>query len=1316
MERFIPKNSLVPVDHDPFAGPAIERCFRTTEQQREVWLSSKMGRDASCSYNESVSLRLHGQLDPISLSGAVDLIIGRHGSLRSVFSASGEQLIELAEPLSRLELIDLGSLGKEKCEERLKSLDREWMSSPFDLENGPLFKPLLIRLTEEEHILRFVAHHSVCDGWSLGILMVEVSEAYSALVRGQDPDLPEAVDFHTYMHAMEEYHASEEYQRVKQYWLDLYADRVPRMDLRVDVPRPSEKTYHASRLDIPLPTDLVTGLKRLGSRFGSTLVATMLSAFEILVARRSGQLDLVIGLPAAGQSDMDMKHLVGHCVSLLPLRSNLDPNDRFSDHLGKRRKEVLDAYDNQRFTLGDLLQELDVPREPGRVPLAPVVFNFDMNMDEGVFFEGLRHEYSSDPRQYEHFELALNCAGDGDRLTLEWGYNTDLFHESTIQSWMNEFTSIVERIIRDPGIRVSELLRHEERDDAPPMEWYGTRIPLPDDRTACTMFAEQVLKFPGKAAIKQGDRIMTYSELDAASLSVALRLVRSGIVRGDLVGVISTPCPEMVAAMLGVLRAGAAFVPIDPHMPAERINGIIGDAHLKRVLLMDGLSVDLEDKDIALPLIDTTADKEIERAPETDLSTEDPAYVIYTSGSTGKPKGVVIPHRGLVRLIGPRSFIPFSEDLIWIHHLSISFDASIVGIWGALLAGGTVAMAEQPKPSLNELADAMVKHHVNAIGTSSGLFDVLVEERMDALKEMRYLATGGDVISLKHARKVFEELGPGILVNAYGPTENSVASSSFILNKESDLERPLPIGKPFENSLCYVLNEMLQPVAIGERGELFTAGPGTALGYLGRPELNAERFIKDPFDPSGGMMYRTGDMVRWLPDGDLEFLGRVDDQVKVRGFRIELGEIDAALNDLPVIGSKAVIVHGTVPSDKKIVAYVTPSERQEVNDALQQRLEQAVADHLSSKLPEYMVPAAVVVLDRMPLNSSGKVDKAALPEPVRFRAQERTVQVPPRNDMEHRLVGIWEKLLGVKDVGVKDNFFQLGGHSLLGLQMLAQVEKQVDIGLPLRSLFQAPTIRQLAELLDKGGTAHDWKNLMAIQPKGDRTPFFLVHGDEANHFLPGFLGKDQPFYGFAHQGEDGQAIRYTEIPALATHLISEMRSVRPHGPYMLGGYSFGGIVAYEMAQQLLAAGEEVPLLALLDSYCPKVYREVMRMERKVHEPLKDLIIGTLIDLFTSETKPLPTWLRHYNIMRTYNRAMERYDAAPYPGSLVLFRCRKSLGSLKMGWTGMVAGDIDVCLLEGDHSDLMNEEQLRSVAAYLSKALAERSKPSFLRAS
>lgn len=1316
MERFIPATTLIPVDHDPFSGPAIARCFPTTEQQREVWLSSKMGREASCSYNESVSLRLHGVPERNALGRSVDLVIKRHASLRSVFSGNGEQLIELSEPLSGMEFLDLGHLRSEDQDQRLASMDREWMSSPFDLENGPLFKAVLIRLGDDEHILRFIAHHSICDGWSLGILMVEVSAAYSALVRGEEPQLPPAVDMHAYLRAMDEFQASEDHHRVRQYWLDLYGDHVPRMDLRVDRPRTSERTYHASRIDIPLPPELVTGLKRLGSRFGATLVATMLSTFEVLVARRSGQRDLVIGLPAAGQSDMDMKHLVGHCVSLLPMRSDLDLTDRFSDHLRKRRKAVLDAYDNQRFTLGSLLQDLDVPREPGRVPLAPVVFNFDMDMDEGVSFEGLRHEYSSDPRLFEHFELALNCVGHGDRLTLEWGYNTDLFHAATIRSWMTEFESIITRVVEDPAISISELLRNEDEGGAPPSEWYGERVALAPDRTVCTVFNEQVARNPDKSAILQGERSMSYEELDAASRSVAVELHKAGVERGELVGVVSNPCPEMVAGMLGVLRAGAAFVPIDPAMPKARIDLIIEDADLKRVIVQEGLDVVPGRNELTLPLMDLVRSARQDTLPEIDLTIEDPAYVIYTSGSTGKPKGVVVPHRGLVRLVGPRSFIPFSDDLIWIHHLSISFDASLVGIWGAVLAGGTVAMAEQAKPSLNELADTMVKHRVNAMGTSSGLFDVLVEERMDALRNMRYLATGGDVISLKHARKVFDELGPGILVNAYGPTENSVASSSFFLNDERDLERPLPIGKPFENSLCYVLNDTLQPVAVGERGELYTAGPGTALGYLGRPELNAERFLKDPFDPDGGTMYKTGDMVRWLPDGNLEFLGRVDDQVKVRGFRIELGEIDAALNDLPVIASKAVVVQGSVPSEKEIIAYVTPAEKQAMNGSLHRHIERAVLDHLSGKLPEHMVPAAVVVLERMPLNSSGKVDKAALPAPDRTQVNGPAMHVPPKNDIERRLVAIWERLLETKGIGVTDNFFQLGGHSLLGLQMLAQVEKQGAGALPLRALFQAPTIRQLARSLTSDEVQQKWKNLMPIQPKGDRTPFFMVHGDQANHFLPGYLGKDQPFYGFAHQGEDGQPIRYTEIPALATHLISEMRSVRAHGPYLLGGYSFGGIVAYEMAHQLIASGEEVPLIALLDSYCPKLYREVMRRERKLHEPLKDRVTRLLIDLFTSERKPLPTWLRHYNIMHTYNRAMDTYEASPYPGKMLLFRCSKSWGPLELGWSGMVQGGLEVRTVEGDHYDLMKEDRMRLIASHLTERFAEYADPSLLQAS
>lgn len=1319
MEQFINTPRTVPVDYDPFVGDPIEVTFPTTDPQREVWLSSQMGDDASSAYNESVSLHLTGPLDRAVLENALAQTIARHGSLRSVFSASGTQMIELAVSNTPLEFHDVQHKTGQQRSDWLAALDRRLMTTPFDLTSRPLFRPLLIKLGAEEHVLRFVAHHSICDGWSLGIIMADVSRIYSALVRGEQPDLPEAIPYSRYALDIEEYQASDDYQRVKDYWLKLYEGVVPRTDLPTDRPRPTTKSYNAARLDLPLSAELVTGLKQLGIRFGSSLVTTLLTTFELLVARKTGQSDLVIGLPAAGQSDMGMKELVGHCVSLLPLRTILDHDAPFSEHLKKRRTAVLDAYDHQRFTLGTLLQDLDVPREPGRIPLAPVVFNIDMNMDDGVAFEGLQHVYSSDPRFFEHFELALNCAGKDDHLVLEWGYNTDLFDETTIRAWMNELVVLVQRICADPNITLGQAIGDTldgSAADPVPSEWSGEIAPIGSEESIWSMFERVVAAHASKVAVVQGNAELTYAALRDRAMRLSARLSGAGVKQGDLVGIFTTPGPDMVVALLATLRAGAAYLPIDPNYPRERVTQVLEDAHVKRVLTLPSLVALLPNKELAVMIGEGSNGVTTPGAPAVLIGANDAAYVIYTSGSTGTPKGVVVPHRGVVRLVDPASFIKFGPHLTWLHHLSISFDASMLGIWGALLNGGRLAIPVDAKPSLNDLADTMLLHKVNAIATASGLFDLLVEERVDALKGLRHLITGGDVISQRHARKVLAELGPGVLVNAYGPTENSVVSTCFILQNEQELERALPIGKPFRNSTAYVLDERMRPVGIGQRGELYTGGPGTALGYLNRPELTAERFVKDPFNP-GGMMYRTGDMVRWLPNGDLEFFGRADEQVKIRGFRIELGEIDAALNDLAVIGSQAVICAATGQGDKEILAYVVPAEKRPLDESATKALEHAVMDHLSKKLPEYMLPSAVTVLEAMPLNNSGKVDKAKLPRPVRGKAPQHSVHTPPITDLERALAGIWSKLLHVENVGIHDNFFELGGHSLIGLQMFAQVERQLGARLQLKTLFQAPTIAQLTELIAKDAPAgQQWKNLIAIQPHGSRMPFFCVHGDEANHYMPPYLGLDQPFYGFAHQGEDGMPIRFTTVRTMAQHLIAEMRTVRPRGPYFLGGYSFGGIVAFEMAQQLVAAGEEVPVLVLLDSYDPVEYRAVMKREAKLHEPVKNFLLSRLIKQLASDHKPLPHRLRHFNIIQTYDQAMKDYNAAPYNGRITLFRSKLSTGPLEMGWTPVAKGGVDVHLVEGDHFDMMKDAQVRFIAAKLNELIAERSPRVALQAS
>lgn len=1309
-EKFITEPTFKPVDFDPFAGPAIARTAPSTEAQREVWVASQMSTEASCAYIESVSLELDGPLDRALMERTIQQLVERHEGLRSTISADGMRVIVQEAMDVPFAYVDLSASDEATRQRELKVLADRDMSAPFDLLHGPLFRVHLIKTGADKHLLRLSGHHVIVDGWSLGIIMADVSRLYTALQQGTEPKLPQVFGFSEYAIAQIDFAKSAEHKQVEQYWLNLFKGPIPRVDLPTDRPRPKQKTVSGQRLDLEMDPALVRRLREVATRSGASFVTTLLTSFELLIHKLTGDSDLVVGLPAAGQSDFGMKDLVGHCVNLLALRSRIDEEQPFIDHLKARRTAVLDAFDNQKYTFGTLVRKLNVPREPGRIPLCPVVFNIDMNMDDGVAFSGIKHRFISNPRKYEHFELFLNATGNEEGLILEWSYNTDLFDEGTVRDWMAQFTALVDRICTRPSAAIAELCSEDELGAErmmPPAEWYGKAVDFPRTKGVNQLFDEVVAQYPDKVALNHRDQELTYAQLQERVVALTAMLKDQGVKPGDLVALACERNFGMVEAQLAIMRAGAAFVPLDHTYPAERLRMLLDDVKPKVLLAERALEKALPKHDARVIHLDGDRPSGVRVADHAPLEgPESAAYIMYTSGSTGKPKGVVVPHRAIIRLVKNQNYAPFGPDAVITQMSNVSFDASTFELWGALLNGGRLVLQPQAKPTLAEVTETMERYGVNILFITTGLFNVLVDEHVERLKGLKCILTGGEVMSLPHIRKALRVLGPGVLNNIYGPTENTTYSCFFPINTEADVSKAVPIGKAIHNTFLYVLDEQQKPVPVGAKGELYCGGEGVALGYWQRPDLTAERFLPDPFRGGDARMYRTGDLVKWLPDGNIEFVGRADDQVKIRGFRIELGEVENAISTYAGVRDRLVMARKDLPGGHQLVAYVVPKDFDPAQDEEKQEAFIAgLRKHLEEALPKFMLPSFFVALPSFPLNPNGKIDKKLLPLPELRSARMKAEHVAPRNAVEKTLATIWGKALGVEDLGVHDNFFDLGGHSIMGIQMLTQVEQQLGRKLALNSLFQAPTVALFAKLLQTEEKALDLLNLAPIQKEGHKLPLFCVHGDEANYFMARDLGKDQPFWGFFHQGEDGYPIRYTTVEDIAAHFIREMKQVRPEGPYLLCGFSFGGLVAYEMAQQLTRNGDEVLMLALLDTYAPELFGDVMKAEAKVYKPLKELVMRRMVKWYRRQGQALPPKLRHFHIIDTYDQATYRYDIQPYEGPVLMIKAEASPGPDHMGWKDLVRGELTLASTPGDHYNMIKEPHVKTLSKLIGQGIA-----------
>jgi len=919
----VPTKAQIAVDFDPFAAGELLLTAPATESQKEIWASVQMGADANCAYNESQSLRLQGLLNVEALRSALQELVQRHEALRTTLSPDGTTLCINASQQMEIPLINLSDLEQHDRENQVASLLKQSVEQPFDLEHGPLFRVRLVKLQSQEHLVILTAHHIICDGWSWGVFMPELGKFYSALSQGILPDLDEPDRFSEYALSQEEEASSADAIATEEYWLEQFSDSVPVLDFPTDRPRPPLRTFNSTREDWVLAPSLVANLKQLGTKFGCSFMTTILAGFEVWLSRLTGQEDLVVGISAAGQAAVGQYNLVGHCVNLLPLRSHVTSEQSFSDYLRSRRTALLDAYDHQQFTFGSLVKKLALPRDSSRIPLVPITFNIDQGLEsDSLPFEGLEVEFFSNPRAFENFELFVNATELGGKLTLECQYNTNLFDADTIRRRMAEFETLLEDVVANPHQAIAKLPLLPEVERQLLAAWNNTQAPYPQDKCIHQLFEAQAERLPDAIAVVFEEQQLTYQELEQRANQLAHYLQTLGVGPEVLVAISLERSAAMLIAMLGVLKAGGAYVPLDPNYPEERLAFMLGDAQVSVLLTQAKLLEQLPSTQAQVVCIDTdwNAISQYETSkPSSQTKPDNLAYVIYTSGSTGKPKGVQVPHRAVVNFLTSMREKPgLTQQDILLSVTTLSFDIAVLELLLPLTVGATtVVVTREVAADGTELLKILNRSGATVMQATPATWRLLLAAGWEGSKQLKILC-GGEAVPPALAKELVNRAQS--VWNMYGPTETTVWSSCYELK---NLDNQPLIGQPIANTQIYLLDAYQQPVPVGIPGELYIGGAGVVRSYLNRPDLTAERFIPDPFskDPQA-RLYRTGDLARYHSDGNIEYLQRIDNQVKLRGFRIELGEIETAIAQHPEVEEAVVVVREDIPDEKTLVGYL----------------------------------------------------------------------------------------------------------------------------------------------------------------------------------------------------------------------------------------------------------------------------------------------------------------------------------------------------------------------------------------------------------
>lgn len=1152
-------------------------------------------------YNVPLVYRLKGALEVELLREALDRIVARHEALRSCFiSDQGEAFQRIAEPAgTAVEFVDMDAYPEHtRLDISMRHVDGR-ARQQFDLSSGKLFNAVVYRLDPQDHILCLAFHHIVFDGWSIGVFFRELSELYNGLMDGREPHLPPLeIQFGDYASwQRKRWKAGDGQGESLAFWRDYLSEPLPLL-MFLNRREASATASAGGCVSGSLESATVAELEAYRKQKSVTLFAVLLAAWKLLLYRYSGDSDILVGTAVSGRQNAQLENLIGHFVNTLPLRTTLSRESTFSEVVSSVYADSLEMQEHQEVPFERLVSELQPTRVAGRVPIIQNMFVLQNAADTDLNLKGLNASEIHVHNAAAKFPLSLMAREESNgRLRLDLEYARDVFDEGMADRMLVHFRLLLEDALTRPDAAVTDLrLLTTEEEYLLLAKWNDTSRDYPRAKTVAEVFEEQASAHAQRDAVVYGEERYTFAELDGKSNQVARVLSAMGLRASSLVALALPRSADAVLAMLGILKAGCAYLPMDPEHPRLRNKGILDDA-LPALLIARQ-----EDPLLTGAAESGTRTASWEAVLEEALCTSDGrfraegvtgdslAYVMYTSGSTGKPKGVCIAHRGILRLVLNTNFIELKAGLRIAQATNLTFDVSTFEIWGSLLNGGTLyGIQHGTLLSPQDLSEQLAREPVDVLCITPGLFNHVISREPAALSTVGTIISAGESPSAKWVREMLRLDGFGF-INAYGPTECTTYATWHEVTQPPAPDEDIPIGLPIANTSAHVFGAHGCLLPINIPGELYLGGDGVALGYLNAAEETARRFVPDPFQPQG-VLYKTGDIVKRRQDGVISFLGRDDTQVKIRGFRIELGEIEATACRFPGIRVAAAVACDVGDSGKQIICYYAPSEGADVNS-------DQLRAFLREQLPHYMVPSRYFRVVDLPLNPSGKIDRAKLPDTA---PQKKTAEEQPSRtmtDIEQRLLEVWAQVIGHRDVSPPDSFFDVGGNSLLLLRLQSVVRSAFGVELQLRELFEYPTLATQARYIERrldppsngrGGeiTRTDTSVLVPVRSEGSYPPFFFVTGagDVVGTYttLVDMLGPDQPFYGFPDPQFASIDPSEFVVERLAERYVGELRRVQPSGPYHLGGYSFGAVVAYEMAQQLAALGEEVAALVIVDT-------------------------------------------------------------------------------------------------------------------------------------